>query len=100
MRIAVAGFLHETNTFAPSKADYDAFVQGGGWPALTRGPAVLEATRNVNIGMCGFIAEAETLGFELLPALWCAASPSAHVTRAAYERIVGDLLASMTSAGP
>jgi len=32
--IAVGGFQHETNTFAPSKADYAAFEQGGGWPAL------------------------------------------------------------------
>ena len=31
-RIAVGGFLHETNTFAPTKATYDAFVHGGGWP--------------------------------------------------------------------
>jgi len=26
-RIAVGGFLHETNTFAPTKATYDAFVR-------------------------------------------------------------------------
>ena len=30
-RIAFGGFLHETNTFAPSKAGIDAFLQGGGW---------------------------------------------------------------------
>jgi hypothetical protein len=28
MRIAIAGFQHETNTFAPSKADYAAFEAG------------------------------------------------------------------------
>ena len=28
MRIAVGGFQHETNTFAPSKADYNAFESG------------------------------------------------------------------------
>nr|MCU0806224.1 M81 family metallopeptidase [Burkholderiales bacterium] len=27
-RIAVGGFQHETNTFAPSKADYHAFELG------------------------------------------------------------------------
>lgn len=32
-RIAVGGFLHETNTFAPTKATYEAFVHGGGWPS-------------------------------------------------------------------
>ena len=31
--IAVGGFLHETNTFAPTKATYADFVHGGGWPS-------------------------------------------------------------------
>ncbi|MGH8712892.1 MAG: M81 family metallopeptidase, partial [Casimicrobiaceae bacterium] len=35
--IAVGGFQHETNTFAPSKADYAAFEHGGGWPPLVAG---------------------------------------------------------------
>ena len=36
-RIAVGGFLHETNTFAPTKATYADFVHGGGWPAMAHG---------------------------------------------------------------
>ena len=40
-RIAVGGFLHETNTFAPTKASYDAFVHGGGWPAMWPAPIAL-----------------------------------------------------------
>src|ERR1700694_3804205 len=35
--IAVGGFQHETNTFAPSKADFTAFEDGGGWPPLAWG---------------------------------------------------------------
>jgi microcystin degradation protein MlrC len=31
-RIAIGGMQHENNAFAPSKADYEAFVAGGGWP--------------------------------------------------------------------
>ena len=38
-RIAIGGFMHETNTFGPSKAGIDAFIEGGGWPALSEGPA-------------------------------------------------------------
>ncbi|MEX0839359.1 MAG: M81 family metallopeptidase, partial [Parvibaculum sp.] len=41
MRIAVGGFQHETNTFAPSKAGYAAFAQADAWPALQSGPALL-----------------------------------------------------------
>ena len=42
-RIAVGGFLHETNTFAPTKATYDAFIHGGDWPGMKRGEDVLKA---------------------------------------------------------
>ena len=63
-RIAVGGFLHETNTFAPTKATYDDFVHGGGWPSMTRGRRRAEDVRRINVGLAGFIeaAEAERLG--------------------------------------
>ena len=37
--------------------------------------------------MAGFVPAAEAEGWELVPTIWCAASPSAHVTRDAYERV-------------
>src|SRR5271169_6550757 len=40
-RIAVGGFLRETNTFAPTKATYADFVHGGGWPSMAHGADVL-----------------------------------------------------------
>ena len=40
MRVAIAGFQHETNTFAPQKATYRHFEEGEGWPALTQGAAL------------------------------------------------------------
>ena len=63
-RIAVGGFLHETNTFAPTKATYDDFVHGGGWPAMAQGGDVLKVMRNINVGLAGFVeaAEAARLG--------------------------------------
>jgi microcystin degradation protein MlrC len=98
-RIAVAGFMHETNTFGPSKAGYDAFVEGGGWPALVEGPDLIASTRNVNIGISGFVTAAEAAGWALVPTLWCAASPSAHVTEVAYETIAERILAGIAAAG-
>jgi len=56
-RIAVGGFLHETNTFAPTKATYDSFVHGGGWPSMVKGKDVL-TIRNINVGLAGFIGAA------------------------------------------
>ena len=97
--IAIGGFLHETNTFAPSKAGYDKFEQGGGWPPLSEGEALFPATRNVNIGLCGFIEAGRAAGWDLIPTLWAAASPSAHVTEDAYERIGGRIIDVVRGAG-
>src|SRR6266850_4126688 len=98
-RIAVGGFLHETNTFAPTKAVYDAFVQGGGWPPMLQGAKLLEKMRNVNVGMAGFVPAAEAEGWELVPTIWCAASPSAHVTTDAYERVAQAIVDGIKAAG-
>ncbi len=99
-RVAVGGFMHETNTFAPTKAGYEAFVHGAGWPGLCFGPALIEETRNVNMGICGFIEEAEAAGWSLVPTAWCHASPSAPVTEDAFERIAGEIVARITAAVP
>src|SRR6266478_8955441 len=99
-RIAVGGFLHETNTFAPTKATYDAFVHGGGWPRMEVGGDVLETLRRINVGLAGFIEAAEAEGWEMVPTISCAASPSAHVTREAYERIVKVMIDGIAAAGP
>ncbi|ABE38560.1 MlrC-like [Rhodopseudomonas palustris BisB5] len=98
-RIAVGGFLHETNTFAPTKATWDDFVHGGGWPAMTFGADVLKVMRGINVGLAGFIEEAETKGWELAPTIACGASPSAHVTEDAFERIVKIMIDGIKAAG-
>jgi microcystin degradation protein MlrC len=93
MRIAVAGFQHETNTFAPEQADFAAFSLGGGFPGLCRGEKMFAALgETVNLPAAGFIAAARRAGHELLPVLWAAAGPSAHVTQDAYERIAGEIV--------
>src|SRR6202012_4965718 len=98
--IAVGGFLHETNTFAPTKATYADFVHGGGWPAMVLGPDVLTTIRNINVGLAGFIGQAETNGWDLVPTIFAAASPSAHVTEDAFERIVKVMTDRIGNAGP
>jgi microcystin degradation protein MlrC len=91
-RIAVGGFQHETNTFAPLKATLADFEQADAWPGLTSGPALFDAVRGINLPAAGFIDEARSLGHELLPLLWCSAQPSGHVTRDAFETISQRLL--------
>jgi len=100
MRIAVGGFQHETNTFAPSPATFDDFARGGGWPALCQGGDLFDAVAGINLPITGAIEALARRGCQLIPTAWAAASPSAHVTRDAYERIAGMILERLKAAGP
>jgi microcystin degradation protein MlrC len=98
LRILVAGFQHETNSFAPSPTTYEDFVRGGAFPALCRGPDVL-AMRDINIPMGGFVRAMEKRA-ELLPVLWAGATPAAHVTQDAFERIAGQIVLAAVQQRP
>ncbi|MDX1431483.1 MAG: M81 family metallopeptidase [Gammaproteobacteria bacterium] len=99
-RIAVGGWQHETNTFAPIKADYAAFERPGGWPAMSRGEAMFDALEGVHVPAAGAIEALDRAGHHLLPLLWCAATPCAHVTRDAFERISATFLGDVEAAMP
>lgn len=87
MKIFIAGFQHETNTFAPTKADWAAFQRGESFPPFRRGQSVIDAYAGLNIPIGGFIDAARENGWTLLPSAWAGATPSAHVTEDAFERI-------------
>ena len=86
-RVLIAGYQHETNTFAPSLADWAAFTRGDSFPAFARGPAMQQLHSGVNIPISGFIEAAKRRGWTLLPSAWAGAIPSSYVTRDAFERI-------------
>jgi microcystin degradation protein MlrC len=94
-RIAVGGMQHETNTFAPARADYKAFEAGGGWPGVQYGGSVFAAVEGANIPAAGAIQALRAQGHQLVATAWAAASPSAHVTTEAFERIVSGLIANL-----
>src|SRR6201994_475900 len=97
-RIAIGGFLHETNTFAPTKANYDDFMHEGG-ASIADAANVLKIMRNINAGQSGFIEVATSKDWEVVPTVACHASPSAHVTKDAFERIVGVMVERIAAAG-
>jgi microcystin degradation protein MlrC len=100
MRIALGGFQHETNTFAPSKATFEDFARGGGWPPLVQGGDLFDAVAGINIPIAGAMETLRGASRELIPLAWAAASPSAHVTREAYERIAGLIVGHLEAAMP
>lgn len=91
---------HETNTFAPTQADYAAFSTLSAEPSPLEGEALLTRLRGANIPIQGAMDHLRALGYECLPLVWAAASPSAHVMEDAFERIIGRLLQRLREAGP
>lgn len=96
-RIAVAGFQHETNTFAPIPTRLEDFERGGAWPALTEGEALRHVFAGLNIPLGGFLGAAENL--DLVPILWAGAEPGGYVADAAFDRISAMICDGLARAG-
>ncbi|WP_307650913.1 M81 family metallopeptidase [Variovorax boronicumulans] len=97
MNILVAGFQHETNTFAPTVASYDSFVRGEDFPGLVRGEGLF-GLLGVNLPASGFINFVREKGHAVTPVIWAGAGASAHVTTDAYERIAGEIVEAVKTA--
>ena len=100
MRIAIAGFQHETNTFAKKKADFDAFAMAKDWPALCEGDALIEKVSGFNLPVAGAVDCLSKEEIEIVPLCWAFAVPCGPVTRDAFERIATLMLALLEDAGP
>jgi microcystin degradation protein MlrC len=97
-RVLIAGYQHETNTFAPSLADWSAFTRGDAFPAFVRGAAMPDVLGGINIPIAGFIEAAKRRGWTCMPSCWAGAIPSSYVTRDAFERIAGAICEDVVAA--
>lgn len=97
MRIAVASFQHETNTFSPQLTHYEDYLKVDGWPGMLVGEQVCETLKGLNIACAGFIEAAKEQGHTVLPINWCSAEPAGFVTDQTFEKIVGFILNSLQS---
>jgi microcystin degradation protein MlrC len=88
MRIAIAGFMHESNTFNPLKADRAAFAA----QCLKFGWEFLEEWRDAHHEMGGFIEGASRWGYELLPIGMAWATPSGPVTDDLFEEVATEIV--------
>lgn len=98
-RVLIAGYQHETNTFAPSPADWAAFTRGDSFPAFVRGEAMPRTLAGINIATAGFIEAARRRGWTLVPSAWAGAIPSSYVTEDAFERIAQAICEDVRAAG-
>jgi microcystin degradation protein MlrC len=88
MRIGVAGFLHESNTFNPLRADRAAFAA----QSLTFGPALLDEWRDAHHEVGGFLEAAAPERFEAVPLVMAQAVPSGPVADALLDEVTSSLV--------
>jgi microcystin degradation protein MlrC len=96
MRIAVGGFMHESNTFSKSPADLDRFREG----SLTYGPALVPVWREAHHEVGGFLEGAERFGYDIVPLAMAWATPSGPVTDAFFEHLADALVTGVRMAKP
>jgi microcystin degradation protein MlrC len=96
MRIALAGFMHESNTFNPIRADRDAFAA----QSLVYGSALLDEWRDAHHEMGGFIEAARVEGFDALPLVMAWATPSGPVTRDVFEEVLDRIITALRQQNP
>src|SRR5437870_2557755 len=96
MRIAIAGFMHESNTFNPLKADRAAFAA----QSLLFGPAMLEEWRDAHHEVGGFIEGITASGHELLPVAMAWATPSGPVADQVLHEVTEHLVRELKRQKP
>ena len=99
MKIAVAGFQHETNRFSPIETSYEDFVKEDGWPGLTQGENLWDVFLEANIPLGGFLTYAKG-HIDVVPILWASAEPAGLVHDDAFDRISNMILDGLETAMP
>jgi microcystin degradation protein MlrC len=85
MRIAVGGFMHETNTFVARPTTWDDFARNGAWPGAKTGREMLGALHGLNFAAAHFMEAVQRARHAIVPLAWAAALSSGRVTDDAFE---------------
>jgi len=96
MRIAIGGFMHESNTFSQESTDLQRFREG----SLTYGTPLVAVWRDAHHEVGGFIEAAERLKFDLVPIAMASATPSGPVTDEFFEHMCDVLVTGCRMAKP
>ncbi len=91
MRIAIAGIVHETNTYCKEPTFANEFYQ-------LRGKRMLE-TRGQESDVGGAVDACERLGIEPVPLLYAGAQPSGTIDRVAYDTFKQEILDGLANNG-
>ncbi len=91
MRIAIAGFSHESNSFYSQPTQLEDF-------GVCEGADLIGQYAGTFHEIAGYISGAEQFGYELHPLLAASATPGGPVAAATYEHFVGRILSGLEAA--
>ncbi len=96
LRVAVLGFHHESNTFAPVPATLERFLDGG----LSEGVEMVRRYATSQATLAGFLELAASEAVECVPLVHADLNPMGTITEEAFEHLVGKLLGALSENGP
>ncbi|MCE5207802.1 MAG: M81 family metallopeptidase [Chloroflexi bacterium] len=102
VRIAIAGLLHETNTFAPMITTYADFAGDSPEMPHIHKPEDLLGLKgtHANVSTAGFLDVMSDQGHELVPLMLASAQPASTVTKDAFDRLTGQMIDLLREKGP
>src|SRR5438270_2019132 len=95
-RVAVGGFLHESNTFLDVPTTVDMFRE----TSWTEGDALIRRWGGSHHELGGLLEGCDAEGLHAVPLLATYAVPSGALTSEAFEAIAGTLIGSLRQALP
>ncbi|HEV2275564.1 MAG TPA: M81 family metallopeptidase [Acidobacteriaceae bacterium] len=96
MRVAILGFLHESNTFLSAPTHYEDFERA----SLTRDEAMIARWTGAHHELGGMIAGCQEENLTIAGGMATFAIPSGTITAEAYERLAHELIAALEDALP
>lgn len=97
LRVAVGGFSHETNSFAPLRAGKEALASA----PLLRGSAIIDEHRGTRSPTAGFLEVAEDDdATNVVPLVFAAMTPMGLVTDEVFDQMTSELISGLNEQGP
>lgn len=96
IRLAALGLTHESNTFASQPTDVAAFEAS----EVLRGPEIWTQLATSRESMAGFHDAHDGTSVVVEPLMFSNANPRGPITRDAFERLGGEMLALLREGGP
>lgn len=93
MRLAIAGIVHESNSFSPVPTELADFE-------VLRDAEILEHHRDASSTVTGYLDACREAGVTAVPLVLSSATPSGPITENAFETLLAEMLHRIAAEGP